>query len=64
MKPLRMLGFAAVMLCAAFGVASASPWTPVNNVPNIGAGAIALLTDGTGPGARELTTATAGIGGS
>ena len=47
MKPLRILGFAAVMLCAVIGSAQ-SPWQPVNNVPsNIGAGAIALLTDGT-----------------
>jgi hypothetical protein len=45
MKPLRMLGFAAVILCAAF-VNAQSPWTPVNNVPNIGAGAELLLTDG------------------
>ena len=45
MKPLRMLGFAPVVLCAAF-VSAQSPWTPVNNVPNIGAGAVALLTDG------------------
>ena len=45
MKPLRMLGFAAVILCAAL-VSAQSPWTPVNNVPNIGAGAVALLTDG------------------
>ena len=45
MKPLRMLGFATVMLCAALASAQ-SPWTPVNNVPNIGAGAVALLTDG------------------
>ena len=46
MKPLRMLGFAALALCAALGVASAQTWTPVNNVPGIGAGAVALLTDG------------------
>ena len=45
MKPLRMLGFAAVVLCAAF-VNAQSPWTPVHNVPYIGAGAISLLTDG------------------
>jgi hypothetical protein len=45
MKQLRMLGFAAVILCAALANAQ-SPWTPVNNVPNIGAGAVALLTDG------------------
>ena len=45
MKPLRMLGFAAVILCAAIASAQ-SPWQPVKNVPNISAGAIALLTDG------------------
>src|SRR5208282_1131185 len=45
MKPLRMLGFAMVIVCAALAVAQ-SPWTPVNNVPNIGAGAELLLTDG------------------
>src|SRR5271167_1194724 len=46
MKPLRMLGFAALVLCVAIGAASAQTWTPVNNVPNIGAGAELLLTDG------------------
>ena len=47
MKLLRMLGFATVVLLAAVTVASAqSPWQPVNNVPNIGAGAMELLTDG------------------
>jgi len=45
MKPVRMFGFAAVILCAALAGAQ-SPWTPVNNVPNIGAGAEALLTNG------------------
>jgi len=45
MKPSRMLGFAAVLWCAAF-VNAQSPWTPVNGAPSIGAGAIALLTDG------------------
>src|SRR5271165_2807981 len=45
MKLLRMLGFVTVILCAVFASAQ-SPWTPVNNVPNIGAGAVALLTDG------------------
>ena len=45
MKPLRMLGFATVILCAVFASAQ-SPWTPVNDVPNIEAGAMALLTDG------------------
>ena len=46
MKLLRMLGMALVALVAV-GMASAqSQWTPVQNVPNIGAGAVALLTDG------------------
>jgi len=45
MKPLRMLGFATVILCAAIASAQ-SPWQPVKNVPNISAGPIALLTDG------------------
>jgi hypothetical protein len=45
MKPLRMLGFATILLCAALASAQ-SPWQPVKNVPNIGAGAMALLTDG------------------
>ncbi|MGO9517997.1 MAG: hypothetical protein ACLPND_13205 [Candidatus Korobacteraceae bacterium] len=46
MKLLRMLGFAALVLCVAFGAASAQTWTPANNVPNISAGPILLLTDG------------------
>jgi len=45
MKPLRMLGFAAVVLCAVI-VNAQFPWTPVRNVPEIEAGAVALLTDG------------------
>jgi len=45
MKLLRMLPFATVLLCAALASAQ-SPWQPVNNVPNIGAGAMELLTDG------------------
>ena len=45
MKSLRMLPFATLLLCAALASAQ-SPWQPVHNVPNIGAGAMALLTDG------------------
>src|SRR5271166_1915157 len=45
MKPLRMLGFAAVLLCSVI-VNAQSPWTPVNRLRSIGAGAMALLTDG------------------
>ena len=45
MKLLRMLAIAAVALAAA-GAVHAQSWTPVHNVPNIGAGAMALLTNG------------------
>jgi hypothetical protein len=45
MKLSRMLGIAMIAVCAAT-VATAQSWTPVQNVPNIGAGAMALLTDG------------------
>ncbi len=45
MKFSRMLGIA-LGAALAVGSASAQSWTPVNNVPNIGAGAAALLTDG------------------
>jgi hypothetical protein len=45
MKLLRMLGIALVAV-AVVAVASAQSWQAVNNVPNIGAGAMALLTDG------------------
>jgi hypothetical protein len=45
MKLLRMLGIA-VLVLAAVGAVSAQTWQPVQNVPNIGAGAMALLTDG------------------
>jgi hypothetical protein len=45
MKLLRMLGIATLAVCAATA-ATAQSWTPVQNVPNIGAGAIALLTNG------------------
>ncbi len=45
MKPLRMLAIATIALTA-LCAANAQTWTPVQNVPNIGAGAMALLTDG------------------
>jgi hypothetical protein len=45
MKPLRMLWIATLAVCAVTA-ATAQTWTPVQNVPNIGAGAVALLTDG------------------
>jgi hypothetical protein len=45
MKLLRMLGIALVAV-AAVSLASAQSWTPVQNVPNVGFGAMALLTDG------------------
>jgi len=45
MKLLRMLGIATIAVCAATA-ATAQSWTPVQNVPNIGAGAVALLTNG------------------
>ena len=45
MKPLRLLGFATILLWAALASAQ-SPWQPVKKVPYIGAGAMALLTDG------------------
>lgn len=43
---LRTLGILFVALAAVGAASAQSQWTPVNNVPNIGAGAIALLTDG------------------
>jgi hypothetical protein len=46
MKLLRMLGMALVVLVAVCAASAQSQWTPVQNVPNIGAGAVALLTDG------------------
>ena len=45
MKLLRILGIATIAVYAATAV-NAQSWTPVQNVPNIGAGAMALLTDG------------------
>ena len=47
MKPLRMLGFAMLVLCLAFGVANAQTWTRVTNAPPANIGAVLLLTDGT-----------------
>ncbi len=46
MKLLRMLGIALLAVCAADAAYAQSQWQPVQNVPNIGAGAMALLTDG------------------
>ncbi len=46
MKHLRMLAIATIVVCAASAALAQSQWTPVHNVPNIGAGAVALLTDG------------------
>jgi hypothetical protein len=46
MKLLRMLGMALAGLLAVSGASAQSQWQPVQNVPNIGAGAMALLTDG------------------
>ena len=45
MKLVRMLGIA-LAGALSVGAVSAQSWTPVQNVPNIGAGAVALLTDG------------------
>lgn len=45
MKFSRMLGIA-LGAALAVGSASAQSWSPVHNVPNIGAGAMQLLTDG------------------
>jgi hypothetical protein len=46
MKMLQKLGISLLALLALAGLASAQKWTPVNNLPNIGPGAMALLTDG------------------
>ena len=46
MKLLRMLGIAMIAVCAVSAATAQSQWTPVQGVPNIGAGAVALLTDG------------------
>ncbi len=42
----RMLGISLIILVAVCAAGAQSQWTPVQNVPNIGAGAVALLTDG------------------
>ena len=46
MKMLQKLGISLLALLALAGLASAQKWTPVNNLRNIGPGAMALLTDG------------------
>ncbi|MGA8489156.1 MAG: hypothetical protein WB711_01965 [Terriglobales bacterium] len=46
MKMLKMLGSALLALLVTAGIANAQKWTPVNNLPNIQPGAMALLTDG------------------
>jgi hypothetical protein len=46
MKRLKELGISLLALLALAGIASAQKWQPVAKVPNIGAGAVALLTDG------------------
>ncbi len=46
MKLSRMLGIALAALVAVSAASAQSQWQPVQNVPNIGAGAMALLTDG------------------
>ena len=46
MKMGTKLGISLLALLALAGIASAQTWQPVKNVPNIGPGATALLTDG------------------
>jgi hypothetical protein len=46
MNLLRMLGITLLVLAEVVAARAQSQWQPVNNVPDIGAGAIALLTDG------------------
>lgn len=46
MKLVRMLGMSLIVLVAVGAASAQSQWTPVQGVPNIGAGAVALLTDG------------------
>ncbi|MGC2111156.1 MAG: hypothetical protein WA655_16690 [Candidatus Korobacteraceae bacterium] len=46
MKLVRMLGMSLIVLVAVGAASAQSQWTPVQHVPNIGAGAVALLTDG------------------
>ena len=47
MKLSRMLGFATLVLCVAFGAANAQTWTRLTNSPPDNAGAALVLTDGT-----------------
>ena len=47
MKLSRMLGFATLVLCVAFGAANAQTWTRLTNSPPANAGAALVLTDGT-----------------
>jgi len=46
MKRLKEFGIALLAVLAFASIAGAQKWTPVNNLPNIGPGAMALLTDG------------------
>ena len=46
MKMLKKLGISLLVLLAFAGIAGAQKWKRVKNVPNIGPGAMALLTDG------------------
>ncbi len=46
MKLCRLLGIALAAVAAVGTATAQSQWTPVQHVPNIGAGAMALLTDG------------------
>ena len=46
MKRLKEFGISLLALLALAGIASAQKWQPVAKVPNIQAGAVALLTDG------------------
>ena len=43
---LRILGVVLIALASVTVASTQSQWTPVQNVPNIGAGTVALLTDG------------------
>jgi hypothetical protein len=47
MKPLRMLGFATLVLLAAVAMSSAQSWQPLAHQPSFTAGQALLLTDGT-----------------
>ena len=46
MTMLKKLGSALLVLLVLASIAGAQKWTPVNKLPNIGPGAMALLTDG------------------